>query len=483
VVIVDRRAIERPSSKQETTLKTSTPRSRPRRRTAESPARRRNRLSLEVPIGRLKPNPRNPRNHNAAQVEAIAKSIDAFGFNAPILVDREDTIIAGHGRYLAAKRRGLNSVPVIRLEHLTPAQAQAYMLADNKLSDRSDWDEKLLAVHLRELAELAVDFEVEATGFEVAEIDMRIQGLGEQRNAGEPDPADELPAIDEQPISRPGDLWTLGRHRLFCGDSLDSASYAILMDGELAAMVIADPPYNVPINGHVSGLGKIRHREFAMATGEMSPAEFTGFLTDFRKQCAEHSRDSSIQYVFTDWRHLDEMLAAARAVSAELINLCVWNKTTAGMGSFYRSQHELVLVFKKGRSSHQNNVQLGRHGRNRSNVWTYPSVNGAAAKGHHKQLKALHPTVKPVALVADAILDTTARKDIVLDPFMGSGTTIMAAELTGRRGYGIEIDPLYVDRAIRRWQGFTGKIAYHQSGRSFAELERKRSTGDDVAAE
>jgi DNA modification methylase len=462
-------------------LKTVSQRSRTSQRAAKSP-RPAIRLSLEVPIGTLKPNPRNPRNHNSAHVEALGKSIDTFGFTAPILVDRGGMIIAGHGRYLAAKQRGLKSVPVIRLEHLTPAQAQAYMLADNKLSDRSDWDEKLLAVHLRELTELAVDFEIEATGFEVAEIDMRLRALSVERNPGEPDRADELPAIEEQPISRPGDLCSLGRHRLFCGDSRDPASYAMLMDGELAAMVIADPPYNVPINGHVSGLGKTRHREFAMATGEMSPAEFTRFLTDFRKQCAEHSRDSSIQYVFTDWRHLDEMLAAARAVSAELINLCVWNKSAPGMGSLYRSQHELVLVFKKGRGSHRNNVQLGRHGRNRSNVWTYPSVNAAATKGS-KQLKSLHPTMKPVALVADAILDTTARKDIVLDPFMGSGTTIMAAELTGRRGYGIEIDPLYVDRAIRRWQGFTGKIAYHQSGRSFAELERERSTGNDVTAQ
>jgi DNA modification methylase len=482
VVIVVRRAIERPSNKQETTLKTVSPRSHPRRRTAESTAKQRNRLSLEVPIGRLKPNPRNPRNHNAAQVEAIAKSIETFGFNAPILVDRDDTIIAGHGRYLAAKRRGLQSVPVIRLEHLTPAQAQAYMLADNKLSDRSDWDEKLLAVHLRELTELAVDFEIEATGFEVAEIDMRIQGLGVEQNPGERDPADKLPAVEERPVARRGDFWTLGEHRLVCGDSRDPASYETLMSGKLAAMVMADPPYNVPINGHVSGLGKTRHREFAMASGEMSSAEFTGFLSDFLKLCATHSRDASIHYVFMDWRHLNEMLAAGRAVFAELLNLCVWNKTTAGMGSLYRSQHELVFVFKKGRASHRNNIRLGRYGRNRTNVWTYPSVNGAATKGS-KELKTVHPTVKPVALMADAILDTTARKDIVLDPFMGSGTTIMAAELTGRRGYGIEIDPLYVDRTIRRWQRFTGKTAHHQSGRSFADLELERSTGDDVAAQ
>jgi hypothetical protein len=266
LVIVGRRAIERSSSKEETILKTVSQRSL-RRRRVKSPAGPAIRLSLEVPIGTLKPHPRNPRNHNAAQVEAIAKSIDSFGFTAPILADRDNTIIAGHARYLAAKRRKLKSVPVIRLEHLTPTQAQAYMLADNKLCDRSDWNEQLLAVHLKELTELAVDFHIEATGFEVAEIDLLIQSLGIVPNPGEPDPADELPAIAEQPVSRPGDLWFLGEHRLFCGDSRDPSSYAILMDGKLAAVVIAGPPYNVPINGHVSGLGKPRHREFAIIYG------------------------------------------------------------------------------------------------------------------------------------------------------------------------------------------------------------------------
>jgi DNA modification methylase len=454
-------------------VKTVSPRSRLRRPTAQLPARPATRLSLGVPIATLKPNPRNPRIHSTAQVEAIAKSIDTFGFTAPILVDGNDTIIAGHARYLAAKRRGLESVPVIRLEHLTPAQAQAYMLADNKLNERSEWDEKLLAVHLKELTELAVDFEIETIGFEIPEIDMLIQSLGEHPNAGVPDAADKLPAIEERPISRPGDLWMLGEHRLFCGDSRAPASYAILMAGSRAAAVIADPPYNVPIDGHVSGLGKTKHHEFLMASGEMSSSEFKKFLVEVLKHCAKQSCDGSVHFVFMDWRHQAEMLAAGRTVFAELINLCVWNKTTAGMGSFYRSQHELVFVFKKGRGSHRNNVQLGRYGRNRTNVWTYPSVNSAATMGN-KRLKTLHPTVKPVALVADAILDTTAPNDIVLDPFMGSGTTIMAAALTRRRGYGIEIDPLYVDRAIRRWQGFTGKIAHHQSGRPFAEFERER---------
>jgi DNA modification methylase len=436
----------------------------------------------QVPIGSLKPNPRNPRKHGRAKIEALAKCIDAFDFNAPILVDRHNTIVAGHARWLAAKRRGMTHVPVIRLEHLSEAKAQAYMLADNKLTDRSEWDETLVAVHLKELSELTLDFNIEATGFEVPEIDRLIQSLDCESGSGEPDRADELLEVEGPSVSRPGDLFRLGEHRVYCGDSREPASYAILLKGELASTVFGDGPYNVRIYGHVSGLGKTRHREFAMGSGEMSPAEYTQFMTDVLTQCAKHSRAGSIHFQCIDWRHVTEMLTAGRAAYSELLNLCIWVKTNGGMGAFYRSAHELVWVFKNGRTAHRNNVQLGRYGRNRTNVWTYPGVNGFARKGQERNLQTLHPTVKPVALVADAILDTTARKEIVLDPFLGSGTTIIAAERTGRRGCGIEIDPLYVDTAIRRWQRLTGKTAYHQSGRSFAEIQLERSPSDDEAA-
>jgi len=435
-----------------------------------------------VPIESLKPNPRNTRKHSRAQIDALAKSMDAFGFNAPILADRHDMIVAGHARWLAAKRLGLTHVPVIRLEHLGLAKAQAYMLADNKLTDRSEWDEKLLAVHLKELSELTVDFDIEATGFEVGEIDLLIQRLDGESDSGEPDPADEVLEAEGPAVSRPGDLWRLGEHRVYCGDSRDSDSYAILLEGESASAVFGDGPYNVRIHGHVSGRGKTRHREFAMGFGEMSQAEYTQFLTDVLTQCAKHSHVGSVHFWCIDWRHVTEMLTAGGAAYSELLNLCIWVKTNGGMGAFYRSCHELVWVFKNGRSAHRNNVQLGRYGRNRTNVWTYPGVNGFARKGQERNLQALHPTVKPVALVADAILDTTARKEIVLDPFLGSGTTIIAAERTGRRGCGVEIDPLYVDAAIRRWQRLTGKTAHHQSGRSFAETQLERSPSDDASA-
>jgi hypothetical protein len=354
-----------------------------RRHVAVGPACR---LVTQAPIGSLSPNPRNPRKHSPAQIGAVAKSIEAFDFNVPILVDRHGTIIAGHARWLAAKQLGLTHVPVIRLEHLSDAKAQAYMLADNKLTDRSEWDENLLAIHLKELSELTVDFEIEATGFEVGEIDLLIQRLDGESDLGEPDPEDEVLEVDGPTVSRPGDLFRLGEHRVYCGDSREPASYAMLLKGELTSAVFADAPYNVRIHGHVSGRGKTRHREFAMGSGEMSQAEYTQFLTDVLTQCAKHSRIGSIHFQCIDWRHVTEMLTAGRAAYSELLNLCIWVKTNGGMGAFYRSTHELVWVFKNGRTAHRNNVQLGRYGRNRTNVWTYPGVNGFAGKGQERNL-------------------------------------------------------------------------------------------------
>lgn len=239
-------------------------------------------------------------------------------------------------------------------------------------------------------------------------------------------------------------------------------------------MVFADPPYNVRI-ASVQGQGKIKHREFASASGEMSSEEFAAFLGRAMSIAAQYSRGGSIHYVCMDWRHLGEALAAGKEVYTELKNLVVWTKTNAGQGSFYRSQHELILVFKNGVGPHQNNIELGRHGRSRSNVWTYAGVNTFRA-GRMDEL-SIHPTVKPVGLVADAMRDCSRRGDIILDPFMGSGTTILAAERVGRRGYGLEIDPLYVDAAIRRWQDFTKRDAVLKAtGQTFDEVVAARST-------
>ena len=431
-----------------------------------------NRIAIAYrPVDQLKPNPKNPRQHSPKQLRQIEHSIKKFGFVGAIVIDAERNVVIGHARLLAARQLGFRELPTIELRHLSPAQLTALMIADNKLAE-STWDDQLLAEHLKELSELDLDFNLEVTGFEVAEIDLRIQSLtAEPEN--EDDPADVLPPkTSRPPVSQDGDLWVLGRHRVYCGSALEARAYEVLMDGERAEMIFADPPYNVPIEGHASGLGAIHHREFAMASGEMTNAEFTAFLTLACTLLARHSIDGALHFLCIDWRHMSELLAAGKKAYTELKNVCVWVKHNAGMGSFYRGQHEFIFVFKHGRGPHRNNVELGRHGRHRSNVWNYRSANSFGGTTDEGNLLALHPTVKPVALVADAILDCSARGDVVLDGFLGSGTTVIAAERMGRRCYGIEIDPLYCDTIIRRWQAFTGDSARHAvTGRSFDEVE------------
>lgn len=432
-------------------------------------------------ISDLRPDPRNPRTHTAKQVRQIARSIKSFGFNVPVLVDGEGQVIAGHGRLLACKELGWEEVPTIALEHLTEAQIMAYRIADNRLTEISEWDDRLLAEQLKELSLVDLDFNLEAIGFEMGEIDFRIESLVVQDGAGGGhDPADDVPeVVAGDPVSKVGDLWLMGRHRLLCGNALAEDDLAKLMGGRKAAVVFVDPPYNVPIDGHCTGLGSVRHREFAMASGEMSEVEFTQFLTRAMEGLAAHSDDGSLHYICMDWRHLQEVLAAGNQVYSEMKNLCVWAKDNAGMGSFYRSQHELVLVFKHGKGAHQNHVQLGQHGRYRSNVWRYPGVNSFGRATEEGNLLALHPTVKPVSLVADAILDASRRGEIVLDTFLGSGTTLMAAERVGRTCCGLELDPLYVDTIIRRWQAMTGDEAVLAvNGATFEAIQQQRHGSD-----
>src|SRR3984885_11816364 len=424
---------------------------------------------LFVAIGDLIPDPNNPRKHGRAQISAIAKSIEAFGFNAPILVDKNNKIVAGHGRYEAAKLLGLDKVPIVSLSHLTETQAKAYLLADNKLTDRSTWDDNKLAIQLRELSDLVLEFDIEAIGFEPPEIDLRIQSL----DSALEDADDQFELATGPVVSRIGDLWLLGSHRLYCGSALDATSYDALSNGERAAAAITDPPYNVKIGGHVSGNGRTTHREFAMASGEMSEAEFTDFLLQTFQRIRAYCRDGALIYSFMDWRHMSEILSAGRAASLDLLNLCVWANTNGGVGAMYRSRHELVFVFKSGKDPHTNSVQLGRFGRNRSNVWNSPGANSFARSGPRKQLES-HPTVKPIALVADAILDCTQRNDIVIDPYLGSGTTILAAERTGRRCHAVEIDGRYVDTAIRRWERLTKQEAKDIHGKTFAQTRCDR---------
>jgi DNA modification methylase len=423
----------------------------------------------------LKPAPRNPRIHTDKQVRQIAQSIESFGFNVPLLIDDEQQVIAGHGRLLAARKLGWDTVPAIRLSHLSESQRMAFLIADNRLTENSSWDERMLGEQLKILSELELDFDLEAIGFEVPQIDLLIDGL----NAlPEDDPDDRLPEISGSAVTVSGDLWQLGKHRVICGNSLLTDSYERLTEGAKADLVIADPPYNVVIDGNAAGIapGAVHHREFAMASGEMSSAEFTEFLRKAMIAAREHSTAGSLAYYFMDWRHMTEILSAGQQVYTKLLNLCVWAKSNGGMGSFYRSAHELVFLFKNGSGSHRNNIQLGKFGRYRTNVWNYPGANNPSHSGDEGSLLALHPTPKPVALIVDAIKDCTARGDLVLDPFLGSGTAVIAAERSGRRCYGLELDPIYVDTIIRRWQRQTKLDAIHvQSGETFNDRNSRRN--------
>jgi DNA modification methylase len=418
-----------------------------------------------LPINSLQPHPSNARIHSAHQIRQISNSIQEFGFTNPVLLDKHGSIVAGHGRVAAAKLLGISQIPTIRLESLSPDQVRAYILADNRLAEKAGWDNSILAIELEHLLTLD-DFDVCVTGFEVPEIDLILDEFSEQRA----EPGEVVELEDRAAVSRSGDIWTLGKHRVICGNALQESTFIGLMGIRKADVVFTDPPYNVKIHGNVCGKGSIQHREFAMASGEMTEAKFIAFLTASLRLLARFSTPGSVHFVCMDWRHTAELLEAGKRSFGELLNLCVWVKDNAGMGSHYRSGHELVFVFKNGKGPHRNNIQLGRYGRNRTNVWQYAGVNTLPRTGEEGKLLALHPTVKPVALVADALLDCSARNDAVLDSFLGSGTTLLAAERTGRRCYGIEIDPLYVDVAIRRWQRYTGERALHQDGKCFDEL-------------
>lgn len=420
----------------------------------------------------LPPANRNARTHSDKQIAQLAASIRTFGFTNPVLIGADDKILAGHGRVAAAKLLGWTEIPTIRLDHLNEAERRAYVIADNRLAELAGWDRALLAVEFQALSQIDLGFEIEITGFETAEIDLLIEEVG----TGSPEAADQIPAHDPSApqVTRRGDLWLLDEHRLMCGDALEPATHERLLGGDQARAVFIDPPYNVEIDGNVCGSGRIHHREFAMASGEMSEAEFTDFLHRSLSNVVQHCTDGAVLFCCMDWRHLYQLQTAARRAELAQLNLCVWAKTNAGMGTFYRSHHELVLVLKKGSAPHLNNIALGRYGRYRTNVWTYEGAN--SIRPSRRAELALHPTVKPVAMVADAIKDVTRRGDLVLDSFAGSGTTILAAENTGRRCYAIELDPAYVDVAIRRWQTYTGAQAVHaDSGSSFEQIAEARA--------
>ena len=429
----------------------------------------------EVPPELLKPYDRNARTHSDRQIVLIAQSIETFGFNNPIIAEEDGTIIAGHGRWEAAKRLGIKQVPILRARHLTPEKIRAYRLADNRLAELSGWDTDLQALEIGALNDLDLGFSIETLGWTHAEIDVMLDPPEEAGGDGPRDALDsEIPDRPAEPVSRSGDLWTMGEHRLLVGSSLEPSNFQKLMAGRKAALLCQDVPYNVPVNGHVSGLGRTKHREFAMASGEMSAEEFKNFLAANLVATIPHLDPGAIMALFMDHRGLFTLQLALREVGAEQINLAVWVKSNGGMGSLYRSQHELVVIAKHDKAPHINNVQLGKYKRYRTNVWRYPGVNSF---GRHRmdQIES-HPTPKPIALVADAIRDVTNRSQIVFDGFMGSGTTILAAERTGRIAYGIEIDPGYIDVTIQRWEKMTKREAVLEgTSETFAQVKARRA--------
>lgn len=419
----------------------------------------------QISIFSLRTYAKNAKAHPEKQIQQIAASIKEFGFNNPILIDEAEEIIAGHGRFEAAKIMGLTTVPAIRLSHLSEAQKRAYRIADNKISENGGWNENLLRLEIAELEAICNDFDISITGFSDIEIDVLLNDNEEQADPK----TNAIPFIPEHEIvSKQGDIWTLGEHRIICGNSLEPETFKSLFKDKIAQMVLQDPPYNVKIQGHVGGSGSIKHKEFAFASGEMKSDEFTNFLRVNFELCAKHSALGSLHYNFMDWRHIAEILAAGSTTFSSFINMCVWAKSSGGMGSLYRSQHELCFIFKNGKAPHTNNVKLGTNGRYRTNIWNYAGVNSF---GHHKKDLKLHPTVKPVEMFKDAILDVSKRGDIVLDSFLGSGSTLIAAHQTGRTCYGIEYEPLYIDTAIRRFHDLFKIDAVRESdGKTYTEL-------------
>jgi len=421
----------------------------------------------------LRPFGGNARRHSRKQLAQIAASIQKFGFTNPVLITDDNQILAGHARVDAAKSLGMSEVPTVRLSQMTEADRRAYVIADNKLALNAGWDTEVLAAEMQALIEIG--FDVELTGFSLAEIDLTIAAAEQSKPSGKDGNDDQIPPLRTTAVTRLGDVWLLGRHRLLCGDARESTSYAALMGDERAQLMFTDPPYNVPIMGHVCGLGRTQHREFAMAAGEMTSTQFTGFLRSTLGNGAAYCADGSIAFICMDWRHMTELSEAGRTIFNELKNVCVWNKTNGGMGTFYRSKHELVFVFKVGDAPHVNTFGLGDTGRYRTNIWDYPGVN-SPHPGCSSELE-MHPTVKPVALVKDAILDCSRRGAIVLDMFGGSGTTLIAAERSGRTARLIEFDPLYCDVIVRRYEELTGR-----SGRLEATGQEFATVADDVVA-
>ena len=424
---------------------------------------------IRLSVKSITPYQKNARNHPDQQLNTLCRSIQSHGFVNPVIVDENNEILAGHGRYLAALKLKLKKIPVLRISGLSEKQKKTYRIADNKIALMSSWDKIGLKSELEDLVLESV--ELEDTGFTTGETDLI---LDEPANEHKPDKSELLGEdLDAPFVARKGDIWAMGDHKLICGDSLKRKTFDRLMGDEKANLIVTDPPYNVGISGHVCGSGKIKHDEFAMASGEMTPEEFTAFLEKAIHRMARFSKSAATAFYFMDWRHMREIMDAAQPVYGPLKQLCVWVKDNGGMGSFYRSRHELIFVFLKQGKKGINNFQLGQFGRYRTNVWEYPGVNTFKNKNHN--LLKLHPTVKPVSMIADILRDCSRRGDIVLDGFSGSGTTILAAEKTGRKARAIEYEPKYVDVTLNRWMRATGIMPIlEKTGQTYEEVKALR---------
>jgi len=438
--------------------------------------------SLEIlypPISAVKPSPHASRQHNRHQRRKLKSLLTKFGQVTPIIVDETYVIVDGHAVYETMVELGYDAIAVVVVANRAEAEIRTLRLALNRICQDTKWDDTKLKIEIEAL--LSLGFDVDLTAFDAVEIDMT---LSIDTPAGNTVEEVAVADVESQPgptVTQPGDIWHLGRHVVACGDARDADHLRALIGDSRAATVFTDPPYNVRIDGFVSGLGKNQHRPFAMASGELSRQDFIAFLIAFIAALKPILVDGAIIFACMDWRHAGELLEAAAGQDLEFKNLCVWVKSNAGMGSFYRSQHELVFVFKHGDAPHQNNFGLGQHGRSRSNVWNYRGVN--AFGKDRTELLGMHPTVKPVAMITDALRDVSRRGEIVLDPFLGSGSTLIAAEDVGRICIGNEIDPTYVDVAVRRWQKQTGRDAVNAAtGETFAAVAERVATATMAAA-
>ena len=436
-----------------------------RRPASGPPMRLHNGMQVElVPTASLKLNPESARRFSRSDERLAREIVKANDPIPPLLVDDQCIVRTGEALFRAAQQLHIQNVPVIRISDMSEAKLQALSVAYQRLGELGEWDrEQLVKLNLRFEVEIP-DYQPESIGFGVGALDVMIGELAD--DAGED--FDLSPSA--VPVTKVGDVWILDKHRLICGDSISPSTFARLMSGTAAAMVFTDPPFGCPINGFVAGEG--RHREFVMGSGEMSPDELAAFFGGFIAAMLPYVKKGAVVELVIDWRSLHQLLDAAAPLLGPLINMAVWVKDRPGQGSFLRSQHELILIFKAGKGRFLNNVQLGRDGRSRSNIWSYPSAKTASKGSDEGNMLENHPTPKGVRLVADAILDCTRRGDVVLDCFLGSGTTLIAAEKVGRICCAAELDPLYVDLAVRRWQAWTGQQAVHEaSGRTFDEIE------------